>query len=107
MACCDDNPVTPRLTPLAGRMLIAIARQAGQPGTLIAYRPATWFAESPTVCRRTRWSRTTRRLERYGLVCRDVDRSRDRVRNVSVTESGWRWIVENCGLGAVLALESL
>ena len=107
MTTSDKNPVTRRLNRLAGRLLIAMAREAGQVGSFIVYRPAYWFAESPTVCRRTRWSRMTRRLERCGLVQRQVDCSRDRVRKVAVTQTGWRWVIENCGPGAVLPLESL
>ena len=107
MTTSDKIPVTLRLNRLSGRMLITVARVAGQPGTFITYRPAMWFDENPTVCRRTRWSRATRRLERRGLVIRQVDRSRDRVRKVAVTETGWQWVIENCGPGAVLPLESL
>jgi len=107
MTTSDKIPVTPRLDRSSGRMLIAVARVAGQPESFVTYRPAIWFEESPTVCRRTRWSRTLRRLERCGLVIRQVDRSRNRVRKVAVTEMGWQWVIENCGPGAVLPLESL
>ncbi len=88
-------------------MLIAVARVAGQPGVFITYRPAIWLDETPTVCRRSRWSRTMRRLERCDFVIRQVDRSRNRVRKVAVTGTGWQWVIDNCGLGAVLPLESL
>ena len=107
MTTSDKIPVTPRLDRLSGRMLIAVARVAGQTGSFITYRPAIWFDENPTVCRRARWSRTLRRLEGCGLVIRQVDRSRNRVRKVAVTETGWKWVIENCGPGAVLPLESL
>ena len=107
MTTSDKIPVTAPLDRLSGRMLITVARVAGQPESFISYRPAIWFDENPTVCRRTRWSRTMRRLERLGLVIRQVDRSRNRVRKVSVTETGWQWVIENCGPGAVLPLEAL
>ena len=107
MTTSDKIPVTPRLDRLSGRMLIAVARMAGHPDSFVTYRPAIWFDETPTVCRRTRWSRTMRRLERWGLVIRQVDHSRNRVRKVAVTEIGWQWVIENCGPGAVLPLEAL
>lgn len=106
MTTSDKIPVTRRLNRLSGRMLIAVARMAGQPGSFVTYRPAIWFDETPTVCRRARWSRTMRRLEKRDLVTRQVDRSRDRVRKVAVTETGWQWVIENCGPGALLTLES-
>ena len=104
MTTSDKIPVTTRLNMSSGRMLIAVARVAGQSESFVTYRPAIWFDENPTVCRRTRWSRTMRRLERCGLVIRQVDRSRNRVRKVAVTEPGWQWVIENCGPGAVLPL---
>ena len=98
---------TPMNHPLMFSILVAIARLARQPEVFIPYAPSTWFQARPTPRRRARWSRTLRSLAGAGMLRRQTDDSRDRVRRVAVTPSGWSWILENSGAGAFLSLEEL
>lgn len=98
---------TPMNHPVAFRMLTAIAGLARQPDVFIPYVPSNWFRQQPTPRRRARWSRTLRSLAGAGMLQRQTDDSRDRVRRVAVTPSGWNWILENSGAGAFLSLEDL
>ena len=98
---------TPMNRPVAFRMLTVVAGLAGQPDVFIPYVPSNWFREKPTPRRRARWSRTLRSLAGAEMLRRHTDDSRDRVRRVAVTPSGWSWILENSGAGAFLSLEDL
>lgn len=103
----DNIPVTSILEPLAVRILIAVAREVGQPGCWVTYCPAFWFSETPSVRRRKRWSRMVRFLGDKGFLARQVDPKRDRVRQIAITQLGWQWVVDNCGPGAFLPLEDM
>lgn len=98
---------TPMNRPVAFRMLTVVASLARQPDVFIPYVPSNWFREKPTPRRRARWSRMLHRLAVAGMLQRQTDDSRDRVRRVAVTRSGWSWILENSGAGAFLSLEEL
>ncbi len=98
---------TPMNRPVAFRMLTVVAGLASQPDVFIPYVPSNWFREKPTPRRRARWSRTLRSLAGAGMLQRQTDDRRDRVRRVAVTPSGWNWILENSGAGAFLSLEDL
>lgn len=89
----------------AVRILLAVCRRAGGPNVPVRYAPADWLAKSPTLARRKRWSRWTRRLAEAGLLERLTEPSRDRVTAVRVTEAGWRWVREQFGPGALVELE--
>lgn len=95
------------LPPVAMQLLIAIARNAGQSGRFIPYRPTSWLAQKPTCRNRSRWSRWTRRMTVRGLLWRSVETGRDRVCSVAVTPDGWNWLVEQCGEGALVDLPEL
>ena len=81
---------TKRLLAAIGRQVGSEARQAG-----IRYEPAIWLHQKPTVTRRQRWSRLTKRLERAGLLERIVERTRNRVTHVRLTKSGRAWLDEH------------
>lgn len=98
---------TPMNHPLMSSMLVAIARLARQPDVPIPYAPSVWFQAKPTPRHRARWSRTLRRLAAAGMLRCQTDSSRNRVRRVSITLSGWNWILENGGAGTLLSSEEL
>lgn len=89
---------------MAIRLLIAVAGRS-TPGSPIRYEPAAWFRVTATSRNRSRWSRWTRRLANAGLVQRITETRRNRVRQVSVTESGFAWIDEHLGGGAISHLD--
>lgn len=98
---------SPMNHPLMTSMLVAIARLTRQPDLFIPYAPSVWFQAKPTPRHRARWSRTLRRLVAAGMLCCQTDSSRNRVRRVSITLSGWNWLLENGGAGALLSSEEL
>ena len=69
------------------RLLRMVGRMSGE-GAWVRYEPAMWMRQQPTTRNRKRWSRRMRRLAEAGLVQRQTDSGRDRVRQVRLTAAG-------------------
>lgn len=62
----------------------------------VPYQPSVWFSRLPPA-QRKRYSRATRRLERFVYLDRILERRRERVTHVRPTFAGLEWVVAKAG----------